>query len=190
MEELSRLIKECAAGKTKAQNRLYQLYAPRLFGVCLRYSRDQAGAEDNLHEGFMKIFEKIGTYRHEGSFEGWMRRIMVNISLDKYRRQQVVYAVEDISLYELPQWDDEIISEISANDLMALVQKLPTRYRMVFNLYVLEGMNHKEISQEMNISEGTSKSNLARARMILKKKVEDFYEEQVIKTNEKRTKYN
>jgi RNA polymerase sigma-70 factor (ECF subfamily) len=142
-----------------------------MYGVCLRYSRDATEAEDNLQDGFIKIFEKIDTFRHEGSFEGWIRRIMVNVSLEKYRKQNLLQTVDDISSYELPDLKDEIISEISANDLMKLIRELPPRYRMVFNLYVFEGMNHKEIAEEMRISEGTSKSNLARARIILKKQI-------------------
>ncbi|WP_423129159.1 RNA polymerase sigma factor [Gaoshiqia sp. Z1-71] len=171
MEDLSQLIKDCAAGKPKAQARLYQLFAPKMYGVCMRYCKDQTEAEDNLQEGFMKVFEKIGTFRHEGSFEGWIRRIMVNVSLEKYRKQHLLYPVEDMAVYDTPDFKDEIISEISANDLMKLIQELPPRYRMVFNLFIFEGMNHKEIADELKISEGTSKSNLARARMILKKKV-------------------
>lgn len=171
MEELSQLIKDCAAGKSMAQGLLYQLFASKMYGVCLRYSRDATEAEDNLQDGFIKIFEKIGTFRHEGSFEGWMRRIMVNVSLEKYRKQNLLQTVDDLSSYELPDLKDEIISGISANDLMKLIRELPPRYRMVFNLYVFEGMNHKEIAEEMRISEGTSKSNLARARIILKKQI-------------------
>ncbi|MGD9558328.1 MAG: RNA polymerase sigma factor [Mangrovibacterium sp.] len=177
MEDLSRLIKDCAAGKSKAQARLYQLYAPRMYGVCLRYSKGAAEAEDNLQDGFIKIFEKIGTFRHEGSFEGWMRRIMVNVSLEKYRKQNVLQTVDDLTPFEMPDMNDEIISGISANDLLALISDLPPRYRMVFNLYVLEGMNHKEIAEEMRISEGTSKSNLARARIILKRQIVKYFQQ-------------
>ena len=180
MEELTQLIKECAAGKTKAQARLYQMFAPKMLGVCLRYSKEKEEAEDNLHEGFIKVFDKIGTFRHEGSFEGWMKRVMVNISLEKFRKQHVVFPVEDVVAYETPDLNDEIISEISANDLLDLVRKLPARYQMVFNLYVIEGLNHKEIAEEMKISEGTSKSNLARARMILKKKIVECFDEKII----------
>ena len=171
MEELSQLIIDCAAGKSMAQGRLYQLFAPKMYGVCLRYSKDATEAEDNLQDGFIKVFEKIDTFRHEGSFEGWIRRIMVNVSLEKYRKHNLLQTVDDISSYELPDLKDEIISEISANDLMKLIRELPPRYRMVFNLYVFEGMNHREIAEEMRISEGTSKSNLARARIILKKQI-------------------
>lgn len=167
------MIRDCAAGKAKAQASLYGLFAPKMFGVCLRYSRDQTEAEDNLQEGFIRAFEKIDSFRHQGSFEGWLRRIMVNVSLQKFRKQQQLYPVEDVSIFDgvadqEPQSSDW---NLAAADLMKLVQELPPRYRMVFNLYVFEEMGHKDIARELNISEGTSKSNLARARMILKDRV-------------------
>lgn len=177
MEDLGKLIKECAAGKSRAQAQIYELFAPKMFGVCLRYSKDSTEAEDNLQEGFLKIFEKVGTFRHEGSFEGWIRRIMVNISLEKFRKQHLLHPVEDISIFEATQFSEDIISSISAKDLLRLIQQLPPRYKMVFNLYVLDGLNHKEIAKEMSISVGTSKSNLARARLILKKKVANEFGE-------------
>lgn len=142
-----------------------------MFGVCLRYSKDETEAEDNLQEGFLKVFEKIDSFRHEGSFEGWVRRIMVNVALEKYRKNYLMHPVEDMTIYDGPELNNQIISEMSAKDLMKIIHELPPRYRMVFNLYVFEGLNHKEIAEEMNISVGTSKSNLARARVILKDKV-------------------
>lgn len=176
MEELERLIKECAAGKPQAQTRLYQLYSPKMYGVCLRYAKDASEAEDCLQEGFMKVFTNIKSFRSEGSLEGWIRRIMVNVSLEKYRKQHMLYPVEDMAVYEQSNYaTDDIISTISANDLLRLIQELPPRYRMVFNLYVIEGMSHQEIGKEMKISEGTSKSNLARARMIMQQKVKELF---------------
>ena len=148
-----------------------------MFGVCLRYATDSAEAEDNLQEGFIKVFKYIEKFRHEGSFEGWMRRIMVNVSLEKYRKQHYMYPVEDIEIYEGNVFANDILDEISVQELIALIQELPPRYRMVFNLYVMEGMSHREIGKEMNISEGTSKSNLARARDILQRKVKNLYRE-------------
>lgn len=153
------------------------MFAPKMFGVCLRYAKDNTEAEDNLQEGFVKVFSNIKNFRHEGSFEGWMRRIMVNVSLEKFRKHHVMHPVEDISVYADQQVSDEILADITARELIGLIQQLPPRYRMVFNLYVMEGLNHQEISKEMNISEGTSKSNLARARDILKRKVKELYRE-------------
>lgn len=175
MEDLRKIIKECTSGNVRAQERLYRMLAPKMFGVCLRYAKDRTEAEDNLQEGFIKVFQNIDKFRHEGSLEGWVRRIMVNVSLEKFRKQHLMHPVEDVTIYEESQVADDILAKISAQELLEVVQELPPRYRMVFNLYVIEDMNHKEISEEMDISVGTSKSNLARARDILKKKVEELY---------------
>lgn len=148
-----------------------------MFGICLRFAKDKTEAEDNLHEGFIKVFSNIKSFRHEGSFEGWMRRIMVNVSLEKFRKQQQMYPVEDIVFHTDSQTSDNVLSDISVQELLGLIQQLPPRYRMVFNLYVIEGMNHEEISREMSISVGTSKSNLSRSREILKDKVKKLYGE-------------
>jgi RNA polymerase sigma-70 factor (ECF subfamily) len=177
LEDLKEIIESCVAGNERAQAKLYELFAPKMFGVCLRYAADSAEAEDNLQEGFIKVFKYIEKFRHEGSFEGWMRRIMVNVSLEKYRKQHYMYPVEDIEIYEGNVFANDILDEISVQELIALIQELPPRYRMVFNLYVMEGMSHREIGKEMNISEGTSKSNLARARDILQRKVKNLYRE-------------
>lgn len=153
------------------------MLAPKMFGVCLRYSKDITEAEDNLQEGFVKVFTYLKNFRHEGSLEGWVRKIMVNVSLEKFRKQQLLHPVEDMRIYEGHSIQETIIEKISADELVALIRELPPRYRMVFNLYVMEGMNHKEIGETMQITEGTSKSNLARAREILKQKVYELYGE-------------
>lgn len=177
MEDLKKIINKCASGDVRAQAKLYQMFSPKMFGVCLRYAKDSTEAEDNLQEGFVKVFTYIKNFRHEGSFEGWMRRIMVNVSLEKFRKLYLMHPVEDISVYETQSYSDDILDKISVKELIEQIQLLPPRYRMVFNLYVMEGLNHKEISEEMNISVGTSKSNLARARNILKSKVKELYKE-------------
>ncbi len=175
MEDLKNIIKECASGNVRAQETLYRMLAPKMFGVCLRYSKDSTEAEDSLQEGFIRVFTHINKFRHEGSLEGWVRRIMVNVSLEKFRKQHVMHPVEDVSIYEQHNFSDDILAKITAEELIELIQELPPRYRMVFNLYVLEGLNHKEIGETMEISEGTSKSNLARARDILKRRVIKLY---------------
>ncbi len=114
-----------------------------MFGVCLRYANNTVEAEDSLQEGFIKVFKYIGKFRHEGSFEGWVRRIMVNESIGKYRKQMLMYPVEDVEIYETTNYSDDILDNISAQELIELIQGLSPRYRMVFNLYVLEGMNHQ-----------------------------------------------
>jgi len=146
-----------------------------MYGVCLRYSKDSAEAEDNLQDGFIRVFLKIDQFRFKGSFEGWMRRIMVNTALEKFRKNNHLFAVEDMVVYENVQVAEETISSISADDLLKIIQELPPRYRMVFNLYAIEGYSHQEIAKLMNINEGTSKSNLSRARTILQKKVIDEF---------------
>jgi len=171
LEELEILITDCKAGKREAQSRLYQLYAPMLFGVCLRYSRDRTEAEDSLHEGFVLIFNKIDQFAFKGSFEGWMKKIMVNLSLEKCRTRFKMQSVEDISIYDSQLADADVYADMNAAKLLELIQNLPPQYRLVFNMYAIDGYSHKEISQALGIAEGTSKSNLARARKILQDKV-------------------
>ena len=181
MAQLEEIIYKCREGNSGAQTALYHLFSSKMYGVCLRYSKDVSDAEDTLQEGFVRVFTKIGQFEFKGSFEGWMRRIMVNTALEKFRKHDRLYPVEEMKIYESTEWVEETISSISAGDLMKIIQELPPRYRMVFNLYAIEGYSHLEIGAMMNISEGTSKSNLSRARMILQKKVtENFGDENKI----------
>jgi len=173
--DLEETIRKCASGDRKAQTMLYNRFAPIMYGVCLRYSRDNNEAEDNLQDGFIRVFMKIGQFGFKGSFEGWMRRIMVNTSLEKFRKHNHLYPVEDMLVFENVQIAEQTISAISAEDLLKIVQELPPRYKMVFNLYAIEGYSHQEIAGLMKITEGTSKSNLSRARAILQKKVIDEF---------------
>jgi RNA polymerase sigma factor (sigma-70 family) len=172
---LEEIIRGCKAGKIKDQARLFNLYSDELFGVCLYYSRDQTEAEDLMHEGFLKIFQHIHTYRYEGSFEGWMRRIMINTSLERFRKERHLYPLHEVENTMKDVMEEDIISQITTQDLLKLIQALSPRYRMVFNLYAVEGYSHKEISEMLGISEGTSKSNLARARAILQRNVRRFF---------------
>ncbi|MBV5311998.1 MAG: sigma-70 family RNA polymerase sigma factor [Prolixibacteraceae bacterium] len=162
---------------------LYHQFAPKMFGVCLRYAKDATEAEDNMQEGFIKVFTNLKNFRHDGSLEGWIRRIMINVSLEKIRKQHLLYPVEDVAIYDSVNFSDDVIAKIAADDLMKLIQQLPPRYRLVFNLYVIEGMSHQEIAKEMSITQGTSKSNLARAREILKKKVHENFGEMIAQNN-------
>lgn len=154
-----------------------------MFGVCLRYAKDSTEAEDNLQEGFIRVFTNLKSFRHDGSLEGWIRRIMVNVSLEKIRKQYMLYPVEDVSVYDSVNFSDDVIAKMSADDLLQLIRELPPRYQLVFNLFVFEGMTHQEIAKEMEINEGTSKSNLARAREILKKKVHEIFGDVKAKNN-------
>jgi RNA polymerase sigma factor (sigma-70 family) len=153
------------------------MYSARMFGVCLRYAGSKEDAQDVLHEGFMKIFEKIEQYEGRGSFEGWIRRIMVNTALEKYRGEhKVIRLQEDMKEYDNYSSDDSAES-ITVSELLLMIRDLSPQYRIVFNLYAIEGFSHKEISEMLNISEGTSKSNLSRARMILQEKVKHYYKQ-------------
>lgn len=167
---LEQLIQECQRDSIKAQEQLYRLFAPKLFSVCLKYSRNRADAEDNLQDGFLLLFRKIGQFQFKGSFEGWAKRLMVNNVLQKYRSAGVVELVSE----NIPDEQDveTETDDVSMDFLLGIIQQLPDRYRMVFNLYVTDGFSHKEIAEMLNITTGTSKSNLARARMILKEKIE------------------
>lgn len=177
MNGLEQLIKDCVAGKQRALAQLYHMFSAKMYGVCLRYAKDATEAEDNLQEGFIKVFNNLKTFRNEGSLEGWIRRIMINVSLEKLRKQQLLYPVEDVAVFDTVNYSDDVIAKISAEDLLKLVQELPPRYRLVFNLYAIEGLSHQEIAEEMSITQGTSKSNLARARDILKRKVQENFGE-------------
>lgn len=168
---LDQLINDCKKNDPKAQEQIYKLFAPKFFGVCLKYSTNYAEAEDNMQDGFIIVFKKIDQFNFKGSFEGWAKRIMINNALQKYRSQTRFLEVvnDNISEEEIPEIDDE---DVSLEYLMQIIQELPDRYRMVFNLYVLDGYSHKEISEMLEITTGTTKSNLARARMILKEKID------------------
>ena len=167
---LDNLIKQCAHNDRKAQKEIYQLFAGKLFSICLKYSKNKQEAQDNFQDGFIVIFDKIGQFNFKGSFEGWLKRVMINTVLLKYRKKNVLNIVtEDIPDEVIVDVDDD---EISLDFLLNLINELPDRYRLVFNLYALDGYSHKEISEMMQIAEGTSKSNLARARAILKQKIE------------------
>jgi len=166
---LNKLIQNCKKGERKAQEQLYRKYANILFGLCLKYSRNKAEAEDNLHDSFMIIFDKIDQFKFKGSFEGWMKRITVNTVLQKYRKDQYLKLVTE-NIEEESDEDYEY-TDIQLSTLLQYVQELPTKYRLTFNLYVLDGYTHKEISELLGTSQGTSKSNLARARTILRDKI-------------------
>jgi RNA polymerase sigma-70 factor (ECF subfamily) len=146
-----------------------------MFGVCLRYAGNYHDAEDIMQEGFIKVYEKIHQYGFKGAFEGWIRKVMVNTALEKYRMHYNSVTIQE----NLAEIDDDpekdLPGDIEVNELMDIVQGLTPRYRMVFNLYALEGYSHQEISELLHISEGTSKSNLSRARAILQEKVKNYY---------------
>jgi RNA polymerase sigma-70 factor (ECF subfamily) len=168
--DLEELIHKCKKGERQAQAELYRKYSGILFGMCLKYSKNKTEAEDNLHDSFMTIFSKIDQYGFQGSFEGWIKRITVNTVLQKYRKEQHLNVVSE-NIGEETDVDAEG-TDISLSTLLGYIQELPNKYRLTFNLYVLDGYSHKEISEMLGTSTGTSKSNLARAKMILREKIE------------------
>tara|TARA_B110000014_G_scaffold257111_1_gene241177 strand:+ start:2144 stop:2683 length:540 start_codon:yes stop_codon:yes gene_type:complete len=167
---LEELIEKCKKNNRKAQGELYNLYSKKMFTLCLKYSKNYAESEDNLQDSFMTIFKKIKQYNGKGSFEGWMKRIMINTALQRYRKTSVLDVIKDDDFLEdVVEIEQE---NIPLDFLLSIIQELPDRYRLVFNLYVLDGFSHKEIASTLNVSIGTSKSNLSRARNILKDKIE------------------
>lgn len=169
---LKKLIHRCTNQDRKAQEELYRLFSAKLFGVCLKYSDNYPQAEDNLQDGFLTVFDKISQFKDKGSFEGWMKRIMINTALQKHRKPKLYEISNETQLQDL---EIEVEEDILGMDfLLQSIQELPERYRQVFNLYVMDDYSHKEIATVLKISEGTSKSNLARARFILKEKIETY----------------
>ncbi len=174
---LSKLLKGCLKGNRKSQDTLYTMYYGYAMSVCLRYSRDRQEAIEILNEGFFKVFTKIDKYTNGQSFKGWLRRIMINTAIDYYRKNEKHFHSVDIS-YAKDEWQEyDIIDTIAEQDIIALVQSLPPSYRVVFNLYVIEGYKHEEIAEQLNISVGTSKSNLSVARNKLKRAIRSQYGE-------------
>lgn len=173
-EDLDLLIRKSIKEDRLAQKKLYELLSPRMFPVCLRYSNNREEAEEILQESFIKMFTHLKQYRNDGAFEGWLRRIVVNTALQKLREKARMYpvvAMKEETIEHPTIAGNEIYATIGYKVLLGLIQKLPPTYQMVFNLYVFEGMKHKEIAALLSISEGTSKSNLYDARMILQKEI-------------------
>jgi len=171
------LIQGCLKGDSKIQKELYNRFAPKMYAVCLRYANNAENAQDLLQEGFVKIFRNLNRFRGEGSFEGWIRRIFVNTSIEYYRKKTNVFSITERENLMVEDGGLNALDKLAEKDIIKLVQELSPGYRTVFNLYTIEGFSHKEIGVMLGISEGTSKSQLARAKGILKKKVEQFLDE-------------
>jgi RNA polymerase sigma-70 factor (ECF subfamily) len=175
-----KIFDDCITGKRHAQNRLYNKYAPLLLGLCMRYAKNKEEAEDILQEGFIKIFLKIEGFRSEGSFEGWMKRIMINTALThnkqnlKHQYQTDITEIEEIHIVDDGRQDEESIVKIPRAKLMSIIQSLPEGYKTVFNLYVIEQYTHKEIAEMLEISVNTSKSQLSKARRLLTTRITQF----------------
>lgn len=165
------LLEGCKAGDRRVQELLYQRTAAKMLAVCMRYARDRMEAEDSLQLGYVKVFQKINDYRGDGSFEGWIRKVMVNTAIESYRKNlRTLNLVPIEDGYEQPSTGFDF-SRLGMQDLLRLIQGLADGYRIVFNMYIIEGYSHKEIGAELGISEGASKSQLSRARAILKQEI-------------------
>ncbi len=173
MNEETLLVKACADGNPVAQQQLFDRYSKKMMGVCLRYAEDRMEAQDILQEGFIKVFDAIKSFSHTGSLEGWVRRIIVNTALDNYRRTKAkrhAVNIDDVE-YTLKE-EAGVVEHYSAQHLMDMIHQMPEGYRVIFNLYAIEGYSHKEIAKQMGISESTSKSQYSRARAYLQKALE------------------
>lgn len=169
------ILEGCIAGKRSAQSKLYKMCASTMMGVCMRYTSNRDEAEDVVQEGFIKVFQRISTFRREGSFEGWIKRIMINQALNHYRknRKQPYHSIiEEIDETQILDMEEpEPLDPVPADLLLNMIQKLPEGYRMVFSLYVFEDYSHKEIADVLQVSESTSKTQLLKARRLLRKKI-------------------
>jgi RNA polymerase sigma factor (sigma-70 family) len=167
----AKILTGCRAGNSKAQEELYRLVAPRMYGLCLQYTSNNDDAKDILQDGFIKVFQKIDQFEGKGSLEGWIRKIIVNTALERFRSQSITVSHDEKLVLKNEPFYDDIIDNMSAEDLLMLIRELSPQYRLVFNLYAIEGYSHKEIAEKLGISVGTSKSDLFRARAVLQEKV-------------------
>ena len=166
------LINRCLNNEARAQEDFYKRFAPKMYGVCMRFAKNQMEADDILQEGFIKVFTNLKSFRNEGSLEGWVRKTVVNTAINLYKKNLKHQKDTDIEQAEVVQnFEQSSLDKISVQELMDIIRDLPTGYRVVFNLNVIEGYSHKEISQLLEISENTSKSQLSRARQALQKKL-------------------
>ncbi|MEI6879983.1 MAG: sigma-70 family RNA polymerase sigma factor [Bacteroidetes bacterium] len=169
------IIQGCIDGDRACQKALYGQHASKMLAVCMRYSKDRAEAEDMLQEGFLKVFQGISRFKGEGSFEGWIRRIMVFTAINMYKHRSRKFQEDlDKENYDAP-FDAEIVDKISAKEILAFVQQMPEGYRVIFNLYAVEGYTHKQISDELGIAIGTSKSQYSRARQWMQQVLAKHY---------------
>lgn len=168
----SDLIQGCINGDRQMQKLLYERFSPKMYAVCLRYSGNSEDARDLLQEGFIKIFKNLSKYRGDGSFEGWIRRIFVNTSIEHFRRKVYLQDVTEKQENTLEDKTWNVLDSLAEKDILNMIHELSPGYKTVFNMHVIEGYSHKEIADKLGINEGTSKSQLARAKSVLKKMVE------------------
>ena len=184
------LLNKCLQDNETALTELYKRFSSKMYGICLRYAKNRVDAQDLLHDGFVKVMETLKTYRNEGSFEGLLRKIMVNTAINFYTKKHMVniYSIDEI--VEEIAFDDNAVSKLSENELLSFIEQLPDGYRLVFNLYVIDGYNHHEIADFLNISPNTSKTQLMKARWLLAKKIMQTNKEENTGYFKKRTDNN
>jgi len=187
-KKLKEIIERCQQNDRKAQRALYDLFSKKLFIICLRYASDYSNAEDMLQEGFMKLYKKIDKYNHSGSFSGWAGRVVANNCIDIIRKKTNLYAISDYHANSLETYTTSALAVLIGEDIIKVIQTLPTGYKAVFNMYIIEGYSHKEIANKLEISESTSKSQLNRARKLMQKKLQEIknYETNSIKLGTKK----
>lgn len=175
-KKLRTLIQKCVENDREGQHELYMLLSPVLYGICLKYMKNKIEADDVFQDAFILLFQKINQYQYKGNFEGWAKRIFINQALEVLRKKQrqLYVAIEEINAED--NIDDSINEpqiSLSHNQLLCHVQQLPDNYRMVFNLYVFEGLGHNDIAKQLNMAVGTSKSLLSRAKSVLRAKLKE-----------------
>lgn len=180
-ERLDILLKDCKRGKRGSQEELYRRFASAMYGLCLQYASCEEDAQDILQDGFIKVFAKLEQVKNPSALPGWIRRVMINTALEKYRSQVLLQRVDDIREEMGEASDSGAYEDLTCDELVGLIQTLSPRYRMVFNLYAIEGYSHQEISESLGISTGTSKSNLSRARAILQEKIKTMYGSAIVR---------
>ena len=170
------LIRRCLNNNVKAQEEFYRRYASKMYGVCLRFAKNRMEADDFLQEGFIKVFINLGSFRGDGSLEGWIRRTIVNTAINLIKKNHKYLQDTELDKAEVVETQASALENLSAEELLGMIAELPVGYRMVFNLNVIEGYTHKEIGELLNISENTSKSQLSRARSALQRKITQLHE--------------
>ncbi|MCB9231868.1 MAG: RNA polymerase sigma factor [Bacteroidia bacterium] len=172
-----KLVKECVRGNPAAQRQLYEDYGGKMYSLCLRYAKNEQLAQDILQDGFIRVYEKLDQFRNEGSLEGWIRRLMVNVAIRACQRQARLYVVTDLEEATHEAGPEQVEGSFAEQELLEMIRDLPDGFRLVFNMYAIEGYSHQEIANELGISEGTSKSQLSRARQSLQKMIEERWGE-------------
>jgi len=180
-EKLDILLKECKRGKRGSQEELYRRFASAMYALCLQYASGEEDAQDIMQDGFIKVFAKLDQVKNPAALPGWIRRIMINTALEKYRSHVLLQRVDDVREEIGEDTGNGVFEDLTCEELVGLIQTLTPRYRMVFNLYAIEGYSHQEISETLGISTGTSKSNLSRARAILQEKIKTMYGSAIVR---------